>query len=384
MLTRRIPLRLLAIGISWLGVALIALSATLTGSILVGVPMAVAILFGPACNAALFGYQAAITPDRLQGRVISVIFLAAMSLSSLARAGWWPARALVGRPRRNTGLLRRHGCLRGRRHGKQGHAQYAAPIRDHGRRGLRQVKLPMRYEMLCGQYVAVMKHARKHWAAAAAAALIVTLVPASSAVAGVARTPIPEPTVSGPIPGTVPGDPAFAQSSRTPIRSSPHRTIWPRGLHRAGVLSVRRRRRLGPAGQPARKRCALQDPDRGAAPGQRPQVQRHRAGRVAERHGRLRPRRAVERRGHDARRLRLDRRLRPAGRRQPAARLEPDPLRRHSTSPAAGVYNADELSYDIFAQAAKAVSSRRPALAAWGGWTCAPCWPSARRSRPGG
>jgi predicted MFS family arabinose efflux permease len=83
-LTRRIPLRLLAIGISWLGVALFVVSSTLTGSILVGVPMAVAILFGPACNAALFGYQAAITPDRLQGRVISVIFLAAMSLSSVA------------------------------------------------------------------------------------------------------------------------------------------------------------------------------------------------------------------------------------------------------------------------------------------------------------
>jgi MFS family permease len=84
MLVRRIPLRLLAIGISWLGVALFALSATLTGSILVGVPIAIAIFFGPACNAALFGYQAAITPDRLQGRVISVIFLAAMSLSSVA------------------------------------------------------------------------------------------------------------------------------------------------------------------------------------------------------------------------------------------------------------------------------------------------------------
>src|SRR5687768_16586723 len=60
--------------------------------------------------------------------------------------------------------------------------------------------------MFCGQYVAVIKHARKHWAAAAAAALIVTLVPASSAIAGVARTPISEPAVSGPIPGAVPGD----------------------------------------------------------------------------------------------------------------------------------------------------------------------------------
>jgi predicted MFS family arabinose efflux permease len=83
-LTRRIPLRVLAMGIAWFGVAMIALSAALTGSILVGVPMAVAIFFGPACNAALFGYQAAITPDRLQGRVVSVIHLSAMSLASLA------------------------------------------------------------------------------------------------------------------------------------------------------------------------------------------------------------------------------------------------------------------------------------------------------------
>ncbi|MFI7282487.1 hypothetical protein ACIBOV_19730 [Micromonospora chersina] len=35
-------------------------------------------------NAVLFGYQAAITPDRLQGRVVSVIFLAATSAAALA------------------------------------------------------------------------------------------------------------------------------------------------------------------------------------------------------------------------------------------------------------------------------------------------------------
>ncbi len=83
-LARRIPLRRLVFGISWLAVALIAVAATMTGSILIGVPMAVAIFFAPACNAALFGYQAAVTPDRLQGRVMSVILMVAMSLSSLA------------------------------------------------------------------------------------------------------------------------------------------------------------------------------------------------------------------------------------------------------------------------------------------------------------
>ncbi|GIH06951.1 MFS transporter [Rhizocola hellebori] len=100
-ITRRVSLRQLAIGITWLGVALIAISATLTGSILVGVPMAMAIFFGPACNAALFGYQAAITPDRLQGRVVSVIFLAAMSLASVAAllggllVHWWGGPAAI-------------------------------------------------------------------------------------------------------------------------------------------------------------------------------------------------------------------------------------------------------------------------------------------------
>jgi hypothetical protein len=41
-------------------------------------------LLAPACNAGLFGYQTAITPDRLQGRVIAVIIMAAMSASALA------------------------------------------------------------------------------------------------------------------------------------------------------------------------------------------------------------------------------------------------------------------------------------------------------------
>ncbi len=100
-LSRRVPLRLLIMAICWIGVAVIAAGALLTDSLFLGVPMAVAIALGPVCNAALFGYQAAVTPDRLQGRVMSVIFMAAMSLSSLASllggalVQWWGGPATV-------------------------------------------------------------------------------------------------------------------------------------------------------------------------------------------------------------------------------------------------------------------------------------------------
>ncbi|MEV6970800.1 MFS transporter [Hamadaea sp. NPDC051192] len=83
-LAQRVPMRRLIIGITWLGAALMASAALLTGSILVAIPVALAIMLGPACNAALFGYQAAVTPDRMQGRVMSVIILVATSLASLA------------------------------------------------------------------------------------------------------------------------------------------------------------------------------------------------------------------------------------------------------------------------------------------------------------
>ena len=100
-LSRKVPLRLLVMGICWIGVAVIAAGALLTESILLGVPMAVAIALGPVCNAALFGYQAAVTPDRLQGRVVSVIFMVATSLSSVASllggafVHWWGGPATV-------------------------------------------------------------------------------------------------------------------------------------------------------------------------------------------------------------------------------------------------------------------------------------------------
>lgn len=83
-LSRRIPIRWLLFGICWAGVGLMAASSLLTSSILVALPPAIAIMLGPATNSVLFGYQAAITPDRLQGRVMSVIIMAAMSMSSLS------------------------------------------------------------------------------------------------------------------------------------------------------------------------------------------------------------------------------------------------------------------------------------------------------------
>ncbi|NUT35635.1 MAG: MFS transporter [Hamadaea sp.] len=97
-LARRVPLRLLVVGITWIGLALMASAALFTGSILIGVPLGLAIMLGPACNAALFGYQASVTPDRLQGRVMSVIFLAAMSLSSVSALLGGSLVHLIGGP----------------------------------------------------------------------------------------------------------------------------------------------------------------------------------------------------------------------------------------------------------------------------------------------
>jgi predicted MFS family arabinose efflux permease len=83
-LQRLFKLRTLVLSITWIGAALMASAALLTGSIAVAIPIALAIFFSPACNAAMFGYQAAVTPDRLQGRVISVVFFAATSLAAFA------------------------------------------------------------------------------------------------------------------------------------------------------------------------------------------------------------------------------------------------------------------------------------------------------------
>ncbi|MCU7723508.1 MFS transporter [Actinoplanes sp. KI2] len=82
-LQRWLPFTRLIRVICWAAAGVLVASAWLTG-IAAAVPVALAVFLGPSCNAALFGYQAAITPDHLQGRVLSVIFLAAMSASAAA------------------------------------------------------------------------------------------------------------------------------------------------------------------------------------------------------------------------------------------------------------------------------------------------------------
>jgi MFS family permease len=83
-LQRLLPFAQLIRFICWAAVTVLVASALLTGTLAAAWPVALAVFLGPACNAALFGYQAAITPDRLQGRVLSVIFLAAMSVAAAA------------------------------------------------------------------------------------------------------------------------------------------------------------------------------------------------------------------------------------------------------------------------------------------------------------
>ncbi|MEV4637456.1 MFS transporter [Actinoplanes sp. NPDC049548] len=83
-LHRLMPLPLLIRGICWTAALLMSASALLTGSIAAAVPVALTVFLGPTTNAALFGHQAAITPDRLQGRVVSVIIVVATSVSAAA------------------------------------------------------------------------------------------------------------------------------------------------------------------------------------------------------------------------------------------------------------------------------------------------------------
>ncbi|MFG1995069.1 MFS transporter [Actinoplanes sp. NPDC048988] len=83
-LQRRLGLTVLVRVICWLAVVLLASAALLTSSVAAAVPLALTVFLGPAGNAALFGYQAAITPDHLQGRVVSVIMMAATSMAALA------------------------------------------------------------------------------------------------------------------------------------------------------------------------------------------------------------------------------------------------------------------------------------------------------------
>jgi MFS family permease len=85
-LIRRLrPVRLV-ISVSWALVVALAAAAPLASSPAAVIPIGIPMLLAPAVNAALVSHQIAITPDRLQGRVVSVILLAASVLELPAPA----------------------------------------------------------------------------------------------------------------------------------------------------------------------------------------------------------------------------------------------------------------------------------------------------------
>ena len=85
-LQRRLRLPVLIRLLCWATAALMAVSTLLAGTVLAAVPLAAAVFLGPTANAALFAHQAAVTPDHLQGRVVSGVLLAAGSAAALAPA----------------------------------------------------------------------------------------------------------------------------------------------------------------------------------------------------------------------------------------------------------------------------------------------------------
>lgn len=83
-LQSRLSLAALTRAICWAAALLLTTSAFLTSSLAAAVPLALAVFLGPGLNAALFGFLAAMTPDRLQDRVISVVMVVATSMAAAA------------------------------------------------------------------------------------------------------------------------------------------------------------------------------------------------------------------------------------------------------------------------------------------------------------
>jgi MFS family permease len=83
-LTRRLPMTRIVILLNVAGTAGYAIAALVLPSPLVAIPVAAVLMLAPAANAALSAAQVRSTPEHLRGRVNSVTFLVAMSLTALA------------------------------------------------------------------------------------------------------------------------------------------------------------------------------------------------------------------------------------------------------------------------------------------------------------
>lgn len=83
---RRLSLAALILLLCWGGTALLAVAAWQAGSVVMAVPIGLAIFLAPAANASMFARETIITPDELQGRVDSVIMFASMGLAVVAPA----------------------------------------------------------------------------------------------------------------------------------------------------------------------------------------------------------------------------------------------------------------------------------------------------------
>jgi MFS family permease len=76
--------RLLVIGLSWVMTGTAVACAFMPAGLWIAAPLPLLTLFIPAVNASLFAYQVQVTPDRLHGRVISVLIFLSNLVTPIA------------------------------------------------------------------------------------------------------------------------------------------------------------------------------------------------------------------------------------------------------------------------------------------------------------
>lgn len=82
-LRRQLSLLTLVRGICWGGVALLAFNTLLAGHLVSAVPIALIFVMLPAINAVMVAYQVMVTPNEIQGRVVSARLTVAGGLATL-------------------------------------------------------------------------------------------------------------------------------------------------------------------------------------------------------------------------------------------------------------------------------------------------------------